>query len=230
MPAPARPWSSTSRACSTMSAPRKARRGGRAMNHMLDYSAWFVMPGLVDVHTHLAYGNAKGEEDIDLYSPLEFRTLRGMFFAQKVAAAGFTAICFAGRRRADQPLDPQCDPRRPLRRPAGHGSRALCDDPPGSDRLVPDLDRRPRDLDRQARDDECRGGRGDPPPGQGRGRLHQDRTRRHPAAARMASSSPPSPRTRPRSWCARPTVSAKRRSPMPAAARPPSTPPAVVWI
>jgi len=54
------------------------------------------MPGLIDVHTHLAYGNAKSEEDIDLYSPLEFRTLRGMFFAQKMVAAGFTALCSPG--------------------------------------------------------------------------------------------------------------------------------------
>src|SRR5215831_7502115 len=71
--------------------PRRAR-GDRA----LDYSGFFVMPGLIDVHTHLAYGNAKSEEDIDLYGPLEFRALRGMFFAQKVAAAGFTAICSPG--------------------------------------------------------------------------------------------------------------------------------------
>src|SRR5437016_1168701 len=54
------------------------------------------MPGLIDVHTHLAYGNAKSEEDIDLYSPLEFRALRGMFFAQQVAASGYTAICSPG--------------------------------------------------------------------------------------------------------------------------------------
>ena len=50
-------------------APRRARN-----DQVFDYSAYFVMPGLVDVHTHLAYGNAKSEEDIDLYSPLEFRT------------------------------------------------------------------------------------------------------------------------------------------------------------
>jgi imidazolonepropionase-like amidohydrolase len=72
-------------------APRRAR-GDR----LLDHSGHFVMPGLIDVHTHLAYGNAKSEEDIDLYSPMEFRTLRGMFFAQKVAAAGYTAICSPG--------------------------------------------------------------------------------------------------------------------------------------
>ena len=57
-----------------------------------DFSDSFVMPGLVDVHTHLAYGNAKSEEDIDLYAPLEFRALRGMFFAKQVTAAGYTSI------------------------------------------------------------------------------------------------------------------------------------------
>jgi imidazolonepropionase-like amidohydrolase len=72
-------------------APKRAR-GDR----LIDHSKHFVMPGLIDVHTHLAYGNAKSEEDIDLYSPMEFRTLRGMFFAQKCAAAGYTAICSPG--------------------------------------------------------------------------------------------------------------------------------------
>src|SRR6266700_4405416 len=71
--------------------PRRVRS-----DKTLDYSGCFVMPGLIDVHTHLAYGNAKSEEDIDLYSPLEFRALRGMFFAQKVAASGYTAICSPG--------------------------------------------------------------------------------------------------------------------------------------
>src|ERR1700674_4426151 len=57
---------------------------------MLDYSRFFVMPGLIDVHTHLAYGNAKTEEDIDLYGAMEFRAIRGLFFAQQVLAAGYT--------------------------------------------------------------------------------------------------------------------------------------------
>lgn len=70
------------------------RRG--AADRVIDHSGDFVMPGLVDVHTHLAYGNAKSEEDIDLYSPLEFRALRGLFFAQKCLAAGYTALCSPG--------------------------------------------------------------------------------------------------------------------------------------
>jgi imidazolonepropionase-like amidohydrolase len=63
---------------------------------VVDHSRRFVMPGLIDVHTHLAYGNAKSEEDIDLYSSLEFRALRGLFFAQSVLAAGYTSLCAPG--------------------------------------------------------------------------------------------------------------------------------------
>jgi imidazolonepropionase-like amidohydrolase len=65
-------------------------------DEILDYGELFVMPGLHDVHTHLAYGNAKTEEDIDLYQPMEFRALRGLFFAQKCLAAGYTSICAPG--------------------------------------------------------------------------------------------------------------------------------------
>jgi len=72
-------------------APRAGKGDG-----VLDYGEFFVMPGLQDVHTHLAYGNAKTEEDIDLYQPMEFRSIRGLFFAQKCLAAGYTSICSPG--------------------------------------------------------------------------------------------------------------------------------------
>ena len=61
-------------------------------DEMVDHSGHFVMPGLIDVHVHLSYGNAKTEEDIDLYAPVEFRALRGLEAAQRVLAAGFTSM------------------------------------------------------------------------------------------------------------------------------------------
>jgi imidazolonepropionase-like amidohydrolase len=63
---------------------------------VIDHSGSFALPGLIDLHTHLAYGNAKSEENIDLYAPMEFRALRAMFFAQQVVAAGYTSICSPG--------------------------------------------------------------------------------------------------------------------------------------
>ena len=70
----------------------KPRRGDK----VIDHSRSFVMPGLIDLHVHLAYGNAKSAEDIDLYASVEFRALRGLFLAQHVIASGFTSILDPG--------------------------------------------------------------------------------------------------------------------------------------
>lgn len=63
-----------------------------AEDTVLDYSNSFVMPGLIDTHVHLSCGNAKTEEDIDLFAPVEYRALRGLYSAQKVLKAGFTSL------------------------------------------------------------------------------------------------------------------------------------------
>lgn len=63
---------------------------------VVDAGEHVVMPGLVDVHTHLVFGNARSEEDIDLWATPEFRALRGLFFAQHVLAAGYTSVVVPG--------------------------------------------------------------------------------------------------------------------------------------
>ena len=55
-----------------------------------------LMPGVIDVHTHLVFGNARSEEDIDFWVTPEFRALRSLFFSQHVLAAGYTSIVVPG--------------------------------------------------------------------------------------------------------------------------------------
>ena len=58
----------------------------------LDYSNSFVIPGLIDTRVHLPCRNAKTEEGIDLFAPVEYRALREMHSAQKVLKGGFTSL------------------------------------------------------------------------------------------------------------------------------------------
>jgi imidazolonepropionase-like amidohydrolase len=66
-------------------------------DQVIDYQGQFVMPGLSDLHTHLSYGNARSEEEVDLYASLEYRAIRSLAAAQRMLKAGYTAL-----------LDPAC--------------------------------------------------------------------------------------------------------------------------
>jgi imidazolonepropionase-like amidohydrolase len=50
-----------------------------------------VMPGLIDGHTHISFGEARSEEENALYAPPEFRALRAVWNAKKVLQAGVTS-------------------------------------------------------------------------------------------------------------------------------------------
>jgi len=50
-----------------------------------------ILPGLIDGHTHISFGESRTEEENALYTPVEFRTLKAIWFAKKVLQAGVTS-------------------------------------------------------------------------------------------------------------------------------------------
>lgn len=55
-----------------------------------------VMPGLIDIHCHMTYGEARYEEEIDLYTSPERRILIAAANSRKVLRAGVTSISQPG--------------------------------------------------------------------------------------------------------------------------------------
>src|SRR6516165_43081 len=56
----------------------------------------WVMPGMIDAHCHMTYGESMSQEEQDLYTSVESRTLRAAWNARKVLRAGVTGISQPG--------------------------------------------------------------------------------------------------------------------------------------
>ena len=50
-----------------------------------------ILPGLIDSHTHVSFGEARSEEELALYTPVEYRTLKAAMNARKILQAGVTS-------------------------------------------------------------------------------------------------------------------------------------------
>ena len=68
----------------------------RDANVVFDAKGMTVMPGLIDAHCHLSYGDARSIEEQDLWGSAEYRAIRGTWHAGKVLRAGFTSISDPG--------------------------------------------------------------------------------------------------------------------------------------
>jgi imidazolonepropionase-like amidohydrolase len=68
--------------------PQEHRRAGL---HDIKLPGRTIMPGLIDGHTHISFGEARSEEENALYTPPEFRALRAVWNARKVLQAGVTS-------------------------------------------------------------------------------------------------------------------------------------------
>jgi len=71
-------------------------RNGSAATVRIDGRGKTVMPGLIDAHCHMTYGESMTQEEQDIFTSVEGRTLRAAWNVQKVLAAGVTGISQPG--------------------------------------------------------------------------------------------------------------------------------------
>lgn len=57
----------------------------------IDLPGRTIMPGLIDGHTHISFGEARSEEELALYTPVEYRAIKAIWAARKVLQAGVTS-------------------------------------------------------------------------------------------------------------------------------------------
>jgi imidazolonepropionase-like amidohydrolase len=68
-------------------------------DHVIDVGGRTVMPGLVDAHMHISFGEARTEEELQIYSPIAHRAVRASVDAEKVLLAGVTSATDPGGPR-----------------------------------------------------------------------------------------------------------------------------------
>lgn len=61
-----------------------------------DASGLTVMPGLVDAHMHISFGEARSEEELSIHTPVAYRAIRASVDAGRVLRAGVTTACDPG--------------------------------------------------------------------------------------------------------------------------------------
>ena len=71
-------------------------RDRKPATSFFDASGLTVMPGLIDAHCHISYGEARSAEEVDVYGGADWCAVRAVHNAGKVLQAGVTSICDCG--------------------------------------------------------------------------------------------------------------------------------------
>ena len=62
----------------------------------IDASGLTVLPGLIDAHMHISFGEARSEEELSIHTPMAYRAIRASVDAARVLRAGVTTACDPG--------------------------------------------------------------------------------------------------------------------------------------
>ena len=65
-------------------------------DRVIDVAGKTVMPGLIDAHCHISYGEGRSAEEVDVYGGAEWATVRAVWNCRKVLRAGVTSFCDPG--------------------------------------------------------------------------------------------------------------------------------------
>ena len=65
-------------------------------DRVLDARGKTVMPGLIDAHCHISYGEGRSAEEVDVYGGAEWAAVRAVWNCGKVLRAGVTSFCDPG--------------------------------------------------------------------------------------------------------------------------------------
>ena len=69
---------------------------GRPAGRVLDAAGKTVLPGLLDAHCHISYGEGRAAEEVDIYGGGEWAAVRAVWNARKVLQSGVTSFCDPG--------------------------------------------------------------------------------------------------------------------------------------
>jgi imidazolonepropionase-like amidohydrolase len=63
---------------------------------VIDAGGKTLMPGLVDAHMHISFGEAASDEELSIHTPVAYRAIRAAVNAKRVLDAGVTSACDPG--------------------------------------------------------------------------------------------------------------------------------------
>lgn len=74
----------------------RRREGERPADQTIDLAGKTILPGLIDAHCHISYGEGRTAEEVDVYGGAEWAAVRAVWNAGKVLQSGVTSFCDPG--------------------------------------------------------------------------------------------------------------------------------------